>query len=114
MMENFKLKVFREVADNLKYRRAADELHSTQPAVSAQIRSLEDSLGIAPFDRVGRETTLAAAPERTVAFFSYCRWRGDRSVTGDSSSWTMGYRDQAQSLRATRKRFLYRLRRSSP
>jgi DNA-binding transcriptional LysR family regulator len=56
MIENFKLKVLRVVADHLNYRRAADELHITQPAVTAQIRSLEESLGIALFDRVGRET----------------------------------------------------------
>jgi DNA-binding transcriptional LysR family regulator len=61
MIENFKLKVFRVVADNLNYRRAADELHITQPAVTAQIRSLEQSLGIALFDRTGRETSLTLA-----------------------------------------------------
>jgi DNA-binding transcriptional LysR family regulator len=61
MIENFKLKVFRVVADNLNYRKAADELHITQPAVTAQIRSLEESLGIALFDRVGRETSLTLA-----------------------------------------------------
>lgn len=61
MIENFKLKVFRVVADTLNYRRAADELHLTQPAVTAQIRSLEEGLGIALFDRMGRETTLTTA-----------------------------------------------------
>lgn len=61
MIENFKLKVFRVVADMLNYRRAAEELHLTQPAVTAQIRSLEDSLGIALFDRIGRETRLTPA-----------------------------------------------------
>jgi DNA-binding transcriptional LysR family regulator len=40
MIENFKLKVIRVVADNLNYRRAADELHITQPAVTALIRFL--------------------------------------------------------------------------
>lgn len=61
MIENFKLKVFRVVADTLNYRRAAEELHLTQPAVTAQIRSLEEGLGIALFDRMGRETTLTSA-----------------------------------------------------
>jgi DNA-binding transcriptional LysR family regulator len=61
MIENFKLKVFRVVADMLNYRRAADELHLTQPAVTAQIRSLEDGLGIALFDRIGRDTSLTPA-----------------------------------------------------
>ncbi len=61
MIENFKLKVFRVVADMLNYRRAADELHLTQPAVTAQIRSLEESLGITLFDRIGRDTSLTPA-----------------------------------------------------
>jgi len=61
MIENFKLKVFRVVADMLNYRRAADELHLTQPAVTAQIRSLEEGLGIALFDRIGRDTSLTPA-----------------------------------------------------
>jgi DNA-binding transcriptional LysR family regulator len=61
LIENFKLKVFRVVAEMLNYRRAAEELHLTQPAVTAQIRSLEESLGIALFDRIGRDTTLTPA-----------------------------------------------------
>lgn len=61
MIENFKLKVFRVVAETLNYRRAADELHLTQPAVTAQIKSLEESIGIALFDRVGRDTRLTPA-----------------------------------------------------
>jgi DNA-binding transcriptional LysR family regulator len=61
MIENFKLRVFRVVAEMLNYRRAADELHLTQPAVTAQIKSLEESLGIALFDRIGRDTSLTPA-----------------------------------------------------
>jgi DNA-binding transcriptional LysR family regulator len=61
VIENFKLKVFRVVAELLNYRRAAEELHLTQPAVTSQIRSLEDGLGIALFDRIGRETSLTPA-----------------------------------------------------
>ena len=58
MIENFKLKVFRVVADTRNYRRAADELHLTQPAVTAQIKSLEENLGIALLDRIGRDISL--------------------------------------------------------
>jgi DNA-binding transcriptional LysR family regulator len=47
MMENFKLRVFRVVADTMNFRRAADELHLTQPAITAQIKTLEEGLGIA-------------------------------------------------------------------
>ncbi|HTZ57926.1 MAG TPA: LysR family transcriptional regulator, partial [Acidobacteriaceae bacterium] len=61
MMENFKLKVFRVLADTLSFRRAADELHLTQPAVTAQIKNLEESLGIALFDRIGRDIHLTPA-----------------------------------------------------
>jgi DNA-binding transcriptional LysR family regulator len=61
MIENFKLRVFRVVADTLNFRRAAEELHLTQPAVTAQIKSLEESLGIALFDRIGRDITLTPA-----------------------------------------------------
>jgi DNA-binding transcriptional LysR family regulator len=61
MMENFKLRVFRVVADTLNFRRAADELHLTQPAVTAQIKTLEESLGIALFDRIGRDINLTPA-----------------------------------------------------
>jgi DNA-binding transcriptional LysR family regulator len=61
MIENFKLKVFRVVADTLNLRRAAEELHLTQPAVTSQIKTLEESLGIALFDRVGRTISLTPA-----------------------------------------------------
>ena len=61
MIQNFKLRVFRIVADSLNFRRAADELHLTQPAVTAQIKSLEESLGIALFDRIGRDISLTPA-----------------------------------------------------
>lgn len=61
MIENFKLKVFRVVADTMNFRRAADELHLTQPAVTAQIKPLEENLGIDLFDRIGREIKLTPA-----------------------------------------------------
>jgi DNA-binding transcriptional LysR family regulator len=61
MIENLKLTVFRVVAETLNFRRAAEELHLTQPAVTAQIKSLEESLGIALFDRIGRDITLTSA-----------------------------------------------------
>jgi DNA-binding transcriptional LysR family regulator len=61
MIENFKLHVFRVVADTLNFSKAAEELHLSQPAVTSQVRSLEESLGIALFDRVGRNATLTPA-----------------------------------------------------
>lgn len=61
MIENFKLHVFRVVADTLNFSKAAEELHLSQPAVTSQVRSLEEGLGIALFDRVGRTATLTPA-----------------------------------------------------
>ncbi len=53
VMEFGRLKTFRVVAEMLSFRKAAAELHLTQPAVTAQIKALEDSLGVALFSRVG-------------------------------------------------------------
>ena len=39
------LKVFESVARLLSFSRAAEELHLTQPAVSTQIRKLEEHAG---------------------------------------------------------------------
>ena len=61
MIENFKLRVFRTVADTLSFSKAAEELHLSQPAVTSQIRTLEEGLGIALFDRVGRKAKLTPA-----------------------------------------------------
>jgi DNA-binding transcriptional LysR family regulator len=61
VIENYKLKVFRVVADSLNFRRAAEELHLTQPAITSQIKTLEESLGLALFDRIGRDITLTRA-----------------------------------------------------
>lgn len=61
MIENFKLHVFRVVADTLNFTKAAEELHLSQPAITSQVRGLEESLGIALFDRVGRNATLTPA-----------------------------------------------------
>ena len=50
-MENFRLKVFRTVAEESSFRRAAERLNLSQPAVSQQIHALEDELGATLFDR---------------------------------------------------------------
>jgi DNA-binding transcriptional LysR family regulator len=43
------------------FRRAADALRLTQPAVSARIKALEESLGVALFERGGHGLALSAA-----------------------------------------------------
>ena len=49
------------VAELQNFRQAAARLHTTQPAVSARIRALEDMLGIELIDRSGREIRLTPA-----------------------------------------------------
>jgi LysR family transcriptional regulator, transcriptional activator of the cysJI operon len=61
MIENFKLHVFRVVADTLSFSKAAEKLHLSQPAVTSQVRTLEEGLGIALFDRIGRNAKLTPA-----------------------------------------------------
>lgn len=50
-MENFRVKVFRTVAEESSFRRAAERLHLSQPAVSQQIHALEEELSTTLFDR---------------------------------------------------------------
>jgi DNA-binding transcriptional LysR family regulator len=55
------LKVFESVARNLSFSRAAEELHLTQPAVSTQVRKLEDHAGLALFEQLGKKIHLTPA-----------------------------------------------------
>lgn len=55
------LQIFRSVCDNLSYSRAAEEMSLTQPAVSLQIRQLEELLGQPLFDYVGKKLYLTDA-----------------------------------------------------
>jgi DNA-binding transcriptional LysR family regulator len=60
-LENFRVVVFCAVAEQLSFRKAAEELYLTQPAVSLQIKALEEDLGVQLFDRTGAHITLTAA-----------------------------------------------------
>ncbi|MEP7056943.1 MAG: LysR family transcriptional regulator [Caldimonas sp.] len=55
------LKVFEAVARLLSFSRAAEELHLTQPAVSTQIRKLEEHAGNALFEQFGKKIYLTPA-----------------------------------------------------
>lgn len=54
-------RVFQAVARHQSYTRAAEELNLTQPAVFAQVRQLEERLGIALMERVGKRMFLTDA-----------------------------------------------------
>jgi len=55
------LKVFASVARHMSYTRAAEELHLSQPAVSMQIKQLEENVGLHLFEQVGRGIHLTEA-----------------------------------------------------
>ncbi len=55
------LKTFLEVSRQKSFSRAAEKLLVTQPSISAQIRSLESSLGYRLLERGGGKVTLTAA-----------------------------------------------------
>ncbi len=62
-MESFRLKVFRVAAEELSFTRAAEKLFLTQPAVTMQIKNLEDELHLRLFDRTGQRIALTAGGE---------------------------------------------------
>jgi Transcriptional regulator len=55
------LKVFESVARHLSYSRAAEELYLTQPAVSIQVRKLEEHAGHPLFEQFGKRVYLTPA-----------------------------------------------------
>lgn len=55
------LKTFEAVARQLSFTRAAEELFLTQPAVSMQVRQLEENIGLPLFEHLGRRIDLTDA-----------------------------------------------------
>ena len=62
---NFKLLgVFLSVAENASFRKAADQTHRSMPAVSMQIKQLEEQVGVALFQRTTRKVSLTDEGEK--------------------------------------------------
>ncbi len=57
------VRYFLAVAEHESFTRAADALHVSQPALSQQVRLMEESLGVQLFDRSGRTTRLTDSGE---------------------------------------------------
>ena len=64
------LNIFESVVRHLSYTRAAEELHLTQPAVSMQVRQLEESVGLDLFEQMGKSLYLTEAGHE---LFRYCQ-----------------------------------------
>ncbi|MDP1525067.1 MAG: LysR substrate-binding domain-containing protein [Rhodocyclaceae bacterium] len=61
------LQIFDAVARHLSYTRAAEELHLTQPAVFAQIKQLEEVIGLPLLERTGKQLHLTAVGHEVLA-----------------------------------------------
>lgn len=68
-MDFDQLETFLEVARHLSFSRAAEKRFRTQPAISAQIRALEDEVGAKLLDRTGGKVSITGAGK---IFVSYC------------------------------------------
>jgi len=65
-----RLQVFHAVAGTSSFTRAAEALHMTQPAVTHQVRQLEEELGTRLFDRANNRIALTEAGEEVRAYAS--------------------------------------------
>lgn len=62
------LRTFLAVAGRLSFRKAAEALHLAPSTVSTQVRALEQELGAALFERLGRRVLLTAPGERLLHY----------------------------------------------
>lgn len=67
-MSDRRLKVFHTVARLLSFTKAAEALHMTQPAVTFQIRQLEEYFNTRLFDRTHNKVNLTPAGEKVSDF----------------------------------------------
>jgi DNA-binding transcriptional LysR family regulator len=62
------LRLLESVARNSSFTRASEELHLTQPAVSTQIKQLEQEVGMPLFEQLGKKIFLTEAGKEMYAF----------------------------------------------
>lgn len=62
------LRVFNEVARQLSFSKAAKALHLTPPAVTMQVKDLEGQIGLALFERNGRQVSLTTPGEYMLVY----------------------------------------------
>jgi DNA-binding transcriptional LysR family regulator len=67
-MDFDQLETFLEVARNLSFSRAAEKRFRTQPAISAQVRAMEEEVGARLLDRTGGKVSITAAGKIFLAY----------------------------------------------
>jgi DNA-binding transcriptional LysR family regulator len=68
MLENYRVQVFRAVAEQASFRRAAEQLHISQPSVSQHIQLLEEELGTRLLDRTSTGVRITPAGEQLLSY----------------------------------------------
>jgi len=71
-MDFEQLRTFQLVSRLKSFSRAAEKMGVTQPAISAQVRSLENEVGARLFDREGGKVTFTAAGRLFEPFAEHC------------------------------------------
>ncbi|NKC04917.1 LysR substrate-binding domain-containing protein [Brucella haematophila] len=104
-MELRHLRYFLMVAQEGHFSRAAEKLHIVQPALSMQIRSLEEELDAALFTRTSRKVTLTTAGEillpearRILAQAERAKELVRKSVRGEIGSIRVGFSGNASFI----------------
>ena len=87
MIENFRISVFRAVAHHLNFSRAAEELLLTQPAVTQQIKALEEELGVPLFDRGGGRISLTPGGAALLPFAEKLRTLGEQALAAVANAY---------------------------
>tara|TARA_R110002094_G_scaffold138048_3_gene129506 strand:+ start:4037 stop:4981 length:945 start_codon:yes stop_codon:yes gene_type:complete len=76
------LRAFRYAGEAQSFKLAAERLHVTQAAISQQIKTLEESLGLALFRRLTREVVLTPEGEQLLPFVSQAFAALEQGVAG--------------------------------
>lgn len=87
MIQNFRIQVFRSVARHLNFSRAAEELLLTQPAVTQQIKALEDELGVPLFDRGGGHISLTPGGSALLPYADRMKELSDEAVAAVAAAY---------------------------
>ena len=114
-MDLRQLRYFLAVAQEGHFGRAANRLHIVQPALSMQIRALEESLGAQLFIRTSRRVELTEAgalfrveAERTIAQAEHAKLVVQRAARGELGSIRIGFSSGAATFAGLLSRHIRR------
>lgn len=74
-MNQFQIEIFLALAENNSFSQTAELLHTTQPTVSRQIKSLEEELGTCLFQRTRRRVQITKSGKAYCKLFK--KWKDE-------------------------------------